>query len=96
MGFLVDITPSRMQVSCPSQCNFMIQGTYHMPLSSRPASPGSGAGCGKGPHGRWSPAPHPGCPQEDLWVDREVEGESPGGQASPESAHTGPTQEGLA
>lgn len=72
MGFLVDITPFRMHfLSLPSQCDFMIQGTYHMPLSSRPVSPGSGAGCGRGPHGHWSPAPHPGCPQEDLWVGRE-------------------------
>lgn len=56
----------------PCSAPLMIQGTYHSPLSSRLASPGSGAGFGKGPHGRWSPGPHPGCPREDLGAGREM------------------------
>lgn len=55
---------------CPAP--LVIQGTYHTPLSSRPASPGSDAGFGKGPHGHWSPAPHLGCPREDLGAGREM------------------------
>lgn len=68
--------PTRPQQALPS--------TYHTPLSSRPASPGSGAGFGKGPRGHWSPTPHPGCPQEDLGAEQREEGEGgPRSQLSP-------------
>lgn len=68
--------PTRPQQALPS--------TYHTPLSSRPASPGSGAGFGKGPRGHWSPIPRPGCPQEDLGAEQREEGEGgPHSQLSP-------------
>lgn len=80
------LLPGAVCISRPCIAPFMTQGTYRMPLSSRPANPGSGAGCSRGPHGRWSPAPHPGCPREDLGAgQRDVKNEERSLQAEADS-----------